>query len=283
MKTLVNYGVALLCMALTLVACSSDDATPTPINELQGWTKIQDITTPTHTLELFSASGQWVQGYNEVRLRLKNNSTQQYETHASLNWSPLMHMMNMTHSCPKSEITRETETASLYSGYLVFQMASNASEYWELKIDYTLNGTTHTATEVITVHPSAKRTVTTFTGTDNKRYILALVNPKTPKVALNDFTVALFTMENSTTFPVVNDYTIQLDPRMPSMGNHSSPNNVHAVQTTSGGFYHGKLALTMTGYWKLNLQLVHPQGEILKGEAVTSQVLESSLFLELEF
>ena len=46
------------------------------------------------------------------------------------------------------------------------------------------------------------------------------------------------------TFPVVDGYTVKIDPRMPSMGNHSSPNNVHATQTTAvGGLYNGKLSL----------------------------------------
>jgi VCBS repeat-containing protein len=67
------------------------------------------------------------------------------------------------------------------------------------------------------------------------------------------------------------------------MGNHSSPNNVNAQQTAVDNFYIGKLSLTMTGYWKINLQLQNDLGTIVKGEEITDSVTESSLFFEIEF
>ena len=70
---------------------------------------------------------------------------------------------------------------------------------------------------------------------------------------------------------------------MPSMGNHGSPNNVDAIQQTAGGLYTGKMALTMTGYWKINLQLVAPDGTVVKGENITDSVTESSLYFDFEF
>jgi hypothetical protein len=90
-------------------------------------------------------------------------------------------------------------------------------------------------------------------------------------------------MQDMMTFPMINDYTVKIDPRMPSMGNHSSPNNVNAQQTTVDNFYIGKLSLTMTGYWKINLQLQNDLGTIVKGEEITDSVTESSLFFEIEF
>jgi hypothetical protein len=83
-------------------------------------------------------------------------------------------------------------------------------------------------------------------------------------------------------FPVVDDYTIKIDPRMPSMGNHTSPNNVDLTQG-SDDLYHGKLSLTMTGYWKINLQLMNSQDEVLKGETITEETPASSIYLEIEF
>ena len=70
---------------------------------------------------------------------------------------------------------------------------------------------------------------------------------------------------------------------MPSMGNHGSPNNVDLTQSLADEFYHGKLSLTMTGYWKINLQLANAAGTVLKGEEVTDQNPASSLFFEIEF
>ncbi len=77
--------------------------------------------------------------------------------------------------------------------------------------------------------------------------------------------------------------TDKMDPRMPGMGNHSSPNNEDLIFDTSSDTYMGKLSLTMTGYWKINLKLENEVGEVLKGEDITEENESSSLFFELEF
>ncbi len=107
--------------------------------------------------------------------------------------------------------------------------------------------------------------------------------PKVPEVAVNNMVALLFKMENMMNFPAVENYKITLDPRMPGMGNHSSPNNVDLSYDAASQTYMGKLSLTMTGYWKLNLKLLNETGEIVKGEAVTEENFESSLFFEIEF
>lgn len=189
----------------------------------------------------------------------------------------------MTHSCPKSEVEKVTTAGTLYEGNIVFQMAQNATEYWDLKIDYTINGTNYTATSVIDVPASAKQRVTTFIGTDNIKYILAYAEPHHPKVALNDITVAVYKMESMMSFPIVDNYKVKIDPRMPSMGNHGSPNNVDLTQSVADQLYHGKLSLTMTGLWKINLQLLNASDVVLKGETVTDVVPASSIYFEIEF
>jgi hypothetical protein len=90
-------------------------------------------------------------------------------------------------------------------------------------------------------------------------------------------------MENMMSFPVVENYKITVDPRMPGMGNHSSPNNVDLTYTSATKMYDGKLSLTMTGYWRINLKLLNANDEILMGEDVTEVNPESSLYFELEF
>ena len=265
----------------TLTACSSDDD-EVVVNELDGLTKIQEFTNDTHVIELYNTTGALEQGYNTISLRFKNKSTNQYEENATVSWMPVMHMATMNHSCPKSEVVKTAQKETLYNGYIVFQMAQNETEYWDLKLDYTINGTAYTATEIVNVPASAKRRVTSFMGSDNKKYLIAIVDPANPKVALNDVTFGLYKMESMMNFPVVDNYKIKIDPRMPSMGNHTSPNNVDLTQT-SDKLYHGKLSLTMTGYWKINLQLLNELDEVLKGEVVTEENPASSIFLEIEF
>ena len=282
MKFQLKNIVAVLIMALALISCSDNDDSTT-VNELGGLTKFQEMTNTTHTIELYSHTGALVQGYNEVKLRIKDNVTNQYIKNATVSWMPVMHMAMMNHSCPNSEVEKITTEGTLYEGYIMFQMAQNDTEYWDLKIDYSIDGVDYTTTSVIDVPASAKRTVNTFTGTDGVKYLVAYVEPHHPSVALYDMKVGVWKMQDMMTFPVVDGYTLKIDPRMPSMGNHSSPNNVHATQTTAGELYNGKLSLTMTGYWKINLQLAKPDGTIVKGEEITDTVTASSIFFEIEF
>ena len=268
---------------LTIFASCSSDSNEPVLDELDGLTKFKEITNTTHTIELYKHMGGFEQGFNEIALKIKDKATNQYIKNATFTWMPIMHMAMMNHSCPKSPVTKVSTDGSVYEGYIVFTMAQNATEYWDLKIDYAINGTTYSITSVIDVPASAKQRVTTFTGSDGVRYIVAYADPHHPKVGINDMVVGVWKMQDMMNFPVVDNYKLKIDPRMPSMGNHSSPNNVDAIQTLAGDLYNGKLSLTMTGYWKLNLQLVNASGTVLKGETVTDAVPASSIYFEIEF
>lgn len=278
---------ALLAMAFLVISCrTSDDDQIDSVNpntEIEGLLKIKEVTNDTHIIELYSKSGAITLGYNDIKLRIKNKSTNQYEKNATITWKPMMHMTSMMHSCPNSTVQKVTSDGSLYSGYIVFQMPGNATEYWDLKIDYTIGSNTYTATTVINVPVETKKTVNSFMGSDGVKYVVAYIEPKSPKVATNDMTLGVWKMQDMNNFPVVDGYTVKVDPRMPGMGNHSSPNNVHAIQSAAGKLYSGKLSLTMTGYWKINLQLVKGDGTVLAGQEVTDANPASTIFFELDF
>jgi len=274
--------VAVLAIGMLFPSCSSDDTTTTQTtDELSGITKFKEVNNNTHTIELYSHMAV-EQGYNEIKLRIKDNATNTYVKNAEITWTPLMHMNMMTHSCPYSAVEKVTPDGTLYEGFIVFQMAQNATEYWDIKIDYTINGTAYTTTTTLDVPESFERRVNTFTGTDGVKYIVAYAEPHHPKVAVNNLIVGIFKMQDMMHFPVADGYTLKIDPRMPSMGNHGSPNNVDATQLNAGELYTGKMALTMTGYWRINLQLQKPDGTIVKGENISDTVTESSLYFDVE-
>ncbi|MBP1222989.1 hypothetical protein [Flavobacterium sp. 1355] len=277
--------IAILILSISLFSCSSDDnsSTQIPIDEIAGLQKIQEISNDNHTIELYSQSGTLLQGYNHITLRIKDKKTSTYIQDAKINWTPLMHMATMKHSCPKSAVIKTSGKQTLYEGDIIFQMAQNDTEYWDLTVTYTVNTLSYTAADTIKVPASAKRTVSTFMGTDGFRYLVAYIAPQKPKVATNDISIGVYKIQDMMTFSVANNFKIKIDPRMPSMGNHGSPNNTDLTQSTIDGFYNGKLSLTMTGYWKINLQLLNASDDVLKGEPVTTENQTSSLFLEIEF
>jgi hypothetical protein len=282
MKFQLKNILAVVAIALVFWSCSSDSDNLV-VDELAEVTKFKEIANTTHIIELYAHMGALEQGYNEISLRIKDKSSGDYVKNATVSWMPLMHMTMMTHSCPKSGVEKVTTDGTLYKGNIVFQMPQNVTEYWDLKIDYMINGAAYTVTSVVDVPASAKQRVTTFTGSDNVKYIVAYVEPHHPKVALNDITVGVYKMESMMSFPVVDNFKVKIDPRMPSMGNHGSPNNVDLTQSTLDKLYHGKLSLTMTGLWKINLQLLNASDVVLKGETITDLVPASSIYFEIEF
>ena len=103
-------------MALFLVSCRNEnsdiDETSNPSTSLK---KIKDIDNNDHIIELYSVSGTTALGYNELSIRIKNKSNNQYEKNATITWTPMMHMTSMSHSCPKSLVTKNGSDDTLYN------------------------------------------------------------------------------------------------------------------------------------------------------------------------
>lgn len=264
-------------------SCSSNDDNTTTINEIEGLELIQTIINGNETIELYNEKGMFETGYNMISLRIKDNTANTYIEDATLSWMPVMQMPTMQHSCPKSSIAKALGKDTVYEGFIIYQMTNTDGSGWSLTLNYNIDGTDYSVTETISVMQYENQNIASFMGSDDSRYIVALVEPKDPSIAINTMKVGLFKMQNMMTFPVVEDYTITLDPRMPGMGNHSSPNNTDLTFNNADNFYYGDLSLTMTGYWKLNLKLMNESDTVLKGEDVTEENESSSLYLELEF
>lgn len=287
MKTIKSF-IATFIVAMALSSCTSDgDDTPKmDENPMAEFNLLANIAANGHSLELYSeGKNGFTTGYNEIFVRIKDNADESYFADPEITWMPVMHMMSMNHSCPKSDLSISAEHNTVAKGYIIFQMPGNADEFWDITFTYTVEGQEYTLTETIdvTAPSDGNQKVTSFMGSDDVRYVLAMVEPTEPQVAINDIQAMLFKMENMMSFPRVENYTVALDPRMPGMGNHSSPNNVDLTYDSSAKSYNGKLSLTMTGYWKLNLKLLNGTGEVLKGEDITDENEASTLYFELEF
>lgn len=284
----ISMLVALI--AIFMVSCSKDDdITPNNINEIENLQLIKSFSKDGYTLELFNKTGKFQVGYNKLTLRLKDAGGK-YVQNATIDWMPMMTMnmggMTHQHSSPYSEISKVSGKQTLYQGYIVFIMASDEPEnYWDLHINLSVDGqniSIEDKVNVITTESQYNKVYTSGMGTDDENYMLALIEPENPIIGTNDIVVALFKKGDNHDFPIVNNYKIKVDPRMPGMGNHSAPGNVDMTQGNDG-FYHGKVGFSMSGYWKINLILEDGSGTVIKGEPVTETNPESSLNFKIEF
>lgn len=287
---ILKYGMLFLFTAILMVACSSDDdVTPNNSNDIENLQLIKTFNKEDYTIELYNKTGNLQVGYNQIFLRL-SDANGDYVQDASFDWMPMMRMnmdgMIHEHSCPFSEIKKVEGKQSLYEGYIVFIMASDEPDsFWDLEINFSHDGQSLRVNDklnVISTENEYNKTYTSVMGSDGVNYMLALVEPSEPIIGTNDIQVGLFKMGEHHDFPIVDGFTIKVDPRMPGMGNHSAPGNIDMIQG-SDGFYHGKVGFSMSGYWKINLILENASGTILKGEQVTEEHPESSLNFKLEF
>lgn len=271
----------LIVLFLALYSCKP---TPTPEpDEASGLVKIQTMTNDTHEVTLYSTSGILQEGYNDITLRILDKTTGKYVFDMGIDWLPFMKMTMSTHSCPKSPVVKVAKTKALYRGAIIFQMPDQTNTSWELKIRYRIGQTDYVVKDRIAVHASDKKTVTTFLGADQRDYVVAYVAPQTLTQEVNDMVVGLFVRYTPMNFEVVDNYTLKIDPRMPSMANHGSTSTTTLTQPILGEFYKGSLSLNMAGDWVINLQILNTKGEVIAGEAVTPETPKSRIYFDVGF
>ena len=99
---------------------------------------------------------------------------------------------------------------------------------------------------------SAPSQVISFQASSGERFYMSYRFPEKQKVGINEFEVIAFTSIDGK-FVAAENLTMKLTPEMPSM-DHGSPNNEDPVHVAKG-HYKGKANFTMTGEWRLQLEL----------------------------
>lgn len=279
-----KLSIVFLLGTILMVSCKKDDEV---IPEKFNLKLVKSFTESGNTVEVFNNTGEFKVGYNKVFIRLTDKDGK-YVTQSSIDWMPMMTMkmgeMMHQHTCPFSQVSK-VKDKDLFEGYIVYSMATNGPDnFWNLKINFTVEDQSFEVDDTVEVGLSDSeynKVFITGMGSDTKMYLMALIEPTTPKIGTNDIVVGLFKKEENS-FPMVNNFKIKVDPRMPGMGNHSAPANEDMIQGADG-FYHGKVGFSMSGYWKINLILEDSLGNVIKGEPITEEKPESSIFFKLEF
>ncbi|WP_185211877.1 hypothetical protein [Sphingobacterium mizutaii] len=251
-------------------------------------------------------NGTLTKGYNELRIRVFNKQSNAEVNAASLGFLPIMTGVEGRQvSCPHRYQLTYNSAEKFYAAYAVFTELSSSENKWDLYIRMKVGAQELLIKEPITVKEQTNKNLNmvSFFGNDNEQYFIALLGPRSPKVAENNLLAAVYKYNkpltpSKTEFPdpsqfnysEVKGFTLKLDPRMPepSMGNHSSPNNKDLVQGEDD-FYHGVVNYTMTGNWTLNFIFMNQNGKILKGTEVPKDFTpgvegkKSELFIDILF
>ena len=212
-------------------------------------------------------------GYNQLTVLLLD-SVNEKDTikDAHIHFMPVMvmgggMMMPMQHACPV-ENPDELAPNGIFSGAIAFVMSTSTAGYWTLGLTVHNHKTDKygAAGFNITVDNPSSPVLSVFTSlaVDAPKLVLSLVSPTAPKVGMNDIEFTLHRKESDMSWPADTTHTFIITPEMPSMG-HGSPNNVNPVHI-GNGHYKGKVNFTMTGEWKINVE-VQKDGKTISKDA----------------
>ena len=256
--------------------CSAEEAllvykflqTVKPIPEL--YTEVEGL----YDVWAYSKTGSLHNGYNDLYFVVTKKKTGNYVKDFNItNVTPIMNMvkMNMFHSTPVSpavEIFDDTRKA-IKHGWVSFLMNTSEAGTWAFSYDIAVLGSKASVTDkaiVVNAIPDGQEWLKNFKVGDNT-YYLSLVNPIDWKTGENVIQAYISKKSAPITTPYAlasETFTVEIDPRMPDMGNHTSPDNTPLVKQKDGS-YQGNINLTMTGLWRIHLTVKDAQGNIVAG------------------
>lgn len=225
---------------------------------LEGLTKIgtPDLSATEADVEVY-AKGDLVTGYNTLYIAVTDPSTGGVIDDAHLKVTPMMDMdAGHSHTTPVMNAELHTSDENgLYKIGVYFVMSSMGGQWrLDLELHNHMNDKEAEASMDINVkEPSDRLSGNFIAADDSSRLFVCWVKDEAPIVGMNDFKLAVFKRQDMMTFVPVNDLSISITPEMPTMG-HGSPGNVNP-SSVGEGQYEGKVNFTMTGYWKVNIEM----------------------------
>ena len=236
--------------------CSAEEALNT-YNFLQTVQLVPELTTEIdgkYNVYVYTKTGGFHTGYNDIYFVSTKKETNNYIKDLTVTSnSPLMYMskMNMYHSTPVS----------------VMNTSENGSWTYSYEVDVLgKTGGVEKKDIVVNALPDGQVWLKSFKVGDDT-FFLSLVNPTDWKTGANNIKAYVSKKSNPITTPyalAAETFTVDIDPRMPDMGNHTSPNNTPLVKQEDGS-YQGTINLTMTGLWRIHLKVKDNEGNVVAG------------------
>ena len=256
--------------------CSAEEALNT-YNFLKTVKLIPELSTEIdgkYNVYVYTKTGSFHTGYNEIYFVSTKKETGNYIKELTVTGhTPLMFMskMNMYHSTPVSEKSRivNYDYLAVKRVWVSFLMETSENGSWTYSYEVDVLGKSGGVEKKdITVNalPEGQVWLKSFKVGDDT-FFLSLVNPIDWKTGTNTIKAYVSKKSNPITTPyalAAETFTVDIDPRMPDMGNHTSPNNTPLVKQEDGS-YQGTINLTMTGLWRIHLKVKDSEDNIVAG------------------
>lgn len=222
----------------------------------------------------YSKNGTFHTGYNDIYFVATKKETGNYIKNFQItDLKPLMFMtkMKMEHSTPVAPSVEQFNDnyLAVKRGWISFVMNSSEAGSWTVSYNVDVLGKTAALPKtdiLVDPLPEGQEWVKSF-KVDNETYYISIVNPTDLKTGKNTLQAFVSKKNNPATVPyqlASEKFVIDIDPRMPDMGNHTSPDN-EALELKDNGTYEGNVNLTMTGLWRIHFTVKDLKGNVLAG------------------
>ena len=256
--------------------CSAEEALNT-YNFLQTVQLVPELTTEIdgkYNVYVYTKTGGFHTGYNDIYfVSTKKESGNYIKDLTVTSNTPQMYMskMNMYHSTPVSDKSRivNYDYLAVKRVWVSFLMNSSENGSWTYSYKVDVLGKTGGVEKkdiVVSALPEEQVWLKSFKVGDDT-FFLSLVNPTDWKTGANNIKAYVSKKSNPITTPyalATETFTVDIDPRMPDMGNHTSPNNTPLIKQEDGS-YQGTINLTMTGLWRIHLKVKDSEGNVVAG------------------
>jgi hypothetical protein len=212
----------------------------------------------------------YLTGYNKIYFTLADSASGAAIATATATISTSMDMgMGSMMMCPVEQPVY-TASSKLYTGASVFNMATgNGMGQWDVMVSVTNPSTNKqgVASFMVNVNNSRYSMIATATGTDGNTYMITLVNPLKPQIGMNSLELLVDMQNMDMSYSPVSTLAVKFTPEMPAMQNMTSNENVNPTPTANG-HYVGKVNLSMTGEWNLDINLLNGQTAIVQNAGI---------------
>ena len=237
----------------------------------------------------YTRTGGFHTGYNDIFFVATKKKNGNYIKNFDIEKvTPLMYMVKMDkhHSTPVggSVASFDESRLAVKRGWISFLMNTSENGSWTLSYDIAVLGSKGAVSEQeieVSALPEGQVWLKSFKVGDDA-YFVSLADPTNWKTGANTATAYVSKKSKPITTPyalAAERFTIEIDPRMPDMGNHTSPDNTPLTRQSDGS-YQGTVNLTMTGLWRIHLTVKDANGNIVAGGDTENDGF-SSLYLDV--
>lgn len=242
-----NISIVLL---LTIVAISCDDSgNDNP--ELEA-TQIATTTIDGYQVELLSDNDLRT-GYNNLYWKITKDGAS--VDIAQISAMPMMHMTQMSHSCPFTEPSLMEEFNDYYQSSANFIMPSGEMGSWEIMLEFSTSDDM-TVSGTVDIEVESSWMISSAQSGDGNTYFITWYAPESPKTGNQDLKFMVHKRESMMSFPVVNDAELTVYPFMDMGGGEGHSTSFETPVAKGEGMYEGSINYSMSGTWTTDVQVM---------------------------